>query len=153
MGVNNFSLTLCSCGNTASPTWRLLSCCSAWVYDRDNSESRWPWLDNVSGVDNLLKAVEGGQIVGSVRALLLDGMCQIGRLMVTPAQQGRGIGTALIRHVEDLFPAAQRFEPFTGSRSEQNIRLYQKLGYALYKTQNLSEQVTLVYLEKYRRNS
>ncbi len=99
-----------------------------------------------------LKAVEDDQIVGSVRALLLDRTCHIGRLMVDPAWQNRGIGTALMQHVEHLFPTVQRFELFTGSRSEQNIRLYHKLGYAMYKTQRLSEQVTLVYLEKYRQS-
>lgn len=99
-----------------------------------------------------LKAVEDGQIVGSVRALVRDSTCHIGRLMVDPAQQQRGIGTALLQHVEHSFPTVQRFELFTGSRSQQNLRLYRKLGYATYETQPLNDHVTLVYLEKYRQS-
>jgi len=42
------------------------------------------------------------------------------------------------------------FELFTGSRSEANIRLYERLGYRRSHEQVLSPGVTLVYLEKRR---
>jgi ribosomal protein S18 acetylase RimI-like enzyme len=98
--------------------------------------------------DTVLKAVDDQVIVGSVRATVSDNICQIGRLMVHPTHQGRGIGTALMQAIEALFPAASGFELFTGSRSEGNIRLYIRLGYAVTGARRVSDRVTLVVLSK-----
>lgn len=95
-----------------------------------------------------LKATENGQIVGAVRAYVKDDTCYIGRLIVHPDFQGQGIGTALMRAIENEFPNVKRFELFTGSRSVDNIRLYDRLGYKTFKTEMLNDQVTLVFLEK-----
>ena len=70
-------------------------------------------------VATVLKATEGPSIIGSVRATLAADVCLIGRLMVDPARQGRGIGVALLRAIEDMFPQVAAFELFTGSQSEQ----------------------------------
>jgi GNAT superfamily N-acetyltransferase len=70
--------------------------------------------------DTVLKAMEGQNIIGSVRATVSDNICQVGRLMVHPTHQGRGIGTALMQAIEGRFPAVAGFELFTGSRSEGN---------------------------------
>jgi hypothetical protein len=40
----------------------------------------------------VLKAVVSGQIVGSVRAWVSDGVCDIGRMMLHPDHQSRGRG-------------------------------------------------------------
>jgi ribosomal protein S18 acetylase RimI-like enzyme len=77
-------------------------------------------------------------------------LCQIGRLVVEPQFQGRGIGTMLMCHIESLYPKARAFELFTGSRSEGNLRLYERLGYKRVREKVLSPSVTLVYLEKRR---
>jgi GNAT superfamily N-acetyltransferase len=98
----------------------------------------------------VLKAVAGNSIAGSVRARAVNGTCQVGRLIVLPDLQGRGIGTRLMRAVEAEFPDIDHFELFTGSRSEANIRLYERLGYRRCREQVLSPAVTLVYLEKRR---
>ena len=98
----------------------------------------------------ILDAMDGERIVGSVRAREADGVCQVGRLIVSPELQGKGIGTRLMRAVEAEFPNVPRFELFTGSRSEANIRLYERLGYRRCREQVLSPAVTLVFLEKLR---
>lgn len=98
----------------------------------------------------VLKALDGEQLVGAVRARGTSGTCRIGRLVVSPGLQGRGIGTRLMRAVEAEFPDVDRFELFTGSRSEANIRLYERLGYRRSREQVLSPAVTLVFLEKRR---
>lgn len=100
------------------------------------------------GTATVLKAVAADVLVGSVRACVEEQTCRIGRLMVEPAWQGRGIGSALLRAIEAAFPQASRFELFTGSRSADNIRLYRRHGYAITGTRPLSDQVSLVILSK-----
>ncbi len=102
------------------------------------------------GEKTFLKACQGGRLIGSVRASLRGGTCAIGRLIVHPDFQRRGTGTRLMRAMEAEFPAAERFELFTGTRSEGNIRLYERLGYRAFRTDRLSERVELVYMEKLR---
>jgi GNAT superfamily N-acetyltransferase len=96
-----------------------------------------------------LKACDGARIVGSVRARIRarDGVCQIGRLIVDPLWQGRGVGTLLLRSIEARFRGA-RLELFTGNRSEANLRLYRRLGFVPCREQVVSPAITLVFLEK-----
>ncbi|HCS63137.1 MAG TPA: GNAT family N-acetyltransferase [Cellvibrio sp.] len=96
----------------------------------------------------ILKAVEGGEIVGSVRAFMQQDICNIGRLIVHPQHQRQGIGSQLLRSVEILHRHARMFELFTGSKSLDNIRLYQKHGYTISHHQQLSPSVELVFLQK-----
>lgn len=96
----------------------------------------------------VLKACVDGAIVGSVRARVVDACAQIGRLIVAPERQRRGIGGQLLRAIEAALPQAARFELFTGSLSVGNLRLYQRHGYAVRETRALSARVSVVYLEK-----
>ena len=98
-----------------------------------------------------LKAVAGAHIVGSVRGYQEKGTCYIERLIVQPAFQGHGIGTALMKHIEPVFAGAERFELFTGHRSERNIRLYQRLGYQEFRREPATESLTFVFMEKRRK--
>lgn len=75
-----------------------------------------------------LKAVIEDKIIGSVRAFAKEDSCYIGKLIVHPDFQNRGIGTKLIREMEEVFNLSRRFELFTGHKSEKNIHIYQKLG-------------------------
>jgi ribosomal protein S18 acetylase RimI-like enzyme len=97
-----------------------------------------------------LKAMVEGKIVGSVRVLEKDGTCHVARLMVHPDWQNRGIGAKLLREVERVLPACRRFELFTGTKSEKNIRLYEKAGYRAFKVEKPTDNVELVFLEKAR---
>jgi GNAT superfamily N-acetyltransferase len=95
-----------------------------------------------------LKAVANGVIIGSVCAHVKDGTCHIGRLIVLPEHRNRGVGSDLMAAIEERFREAARYELFTGDRSERNLYLYKKLGYQPFKTEQLSEKVTLVFLNK-----
>jgi ribosomal protein S18 acetylase RimI-like enzyme len=99
----------------------------------------------------VLKAVVNGKIIGSVRGHAADGTAQVGRLVVHPYFQRRGIGVRLMAEIEKAFPDAKRFEVFTGEKSQRNLSLYRKLGYLPYKTEPGTPAVTLVYLQKERK--
>jgi len=96
----------------------------------------------------ILKATWGDRIVGSVRGRAMANTCAIGRLVVHPELQGRGIGSQLLRAVETPFKHLPRFELFTGSKSVRNLRLYQRHGYSIIRTQVLSSHVAVTFLEK-----
>ncbi len=87
-------------------------------------------------------------IIGSVRASVKDGTCHIGRLVVHPDFQNQGIGTELMREIEKEFCDAERFGLFTGHRSAKSLYLYQKLGYKVFRSETISEDLKLVYMEK-----
>jgi ribosomal protein S18 acetylase RimI-like enzyme len=95
-----------------------------------------------------LKAVLETHIIGSVRAKCLESTCSIGKLIVHPDYQGQGIGTALMQEIEKKCTNAERLELFTGHKSEGNIRLYQRLGYSIFKTKNVTETLSLVFMQK-----
>jgi ribosomal protein S18 acetylase RimI-like enzyme len=97
-----------------------------------------------------LKAVCANKIIGSVRATFDSGTCQVGRLIVHPDYQRKGIGTLLMCGIETAFSRAERFELFTGIKSINNIRLYQRLGYREYREEDLSPNVRIVFMEKRR---
>ena len=95
----------------------------------------------------ILKMVSDGTIIGSVRAHEKDGTVYIGKLMVHPNYRCKGIGSMLLNEIEKCFPG-RRYELFTSTRSEDNIRLYKKLGYKIYDRKEISDELVFVYLEK-----
>ena len=96
----------------------------------------------------ILKFVLGDKIIGSVRGKLVGETCQIGRLMVHPKYQKRGLGSQLIAQIELNFASAKRFELFTGSFSVSNLRLYKHLGYREVRRVAVSDKLDLIYLQK-----
>jgi tRNA (guanine37-N1)-methyltransferase len=89
-----------------------------------------------TGTDTVLVVRSAGRLVGAVRGSLHPGpdgeVWDIGRLMVAPDLQGRGLGRMLLERIEALAPeAATGFVLFTGSGSARNQRIYRKAGYRL----------------------
>ena len=75
----------------------------------------------------------GGRLVGSVRARESrpddPGQWEIGRLMVAPDLQGRGIGRALLAYAEaPPPPGPRRLWINTGTREHGNLRRYRRAG-------------------------
>lgn len=99
----------------------------------------------------VLKAISDGRLVGSVRASEAGGTAHIGRLIVDPAFQGRGIGSALLCAIEACYPPTTSFELFTGSLSVDNIRLYHRHGYHVAREEVLGPTVVLVFMQKLHR--
>lgn len=94
----------------------------------------------------------GEEVVGSVRgAAGPEATGQIGRLCVHPRLQGHGLGARLLNAAEAGLAdrcAATRFRLHTGHRSESNLRLYQRAGYAAVGNATGSDGVLMILLEK-----
>ncbi|MER7761040.1 GNAT family N-acetyltransferase [Streptomyces sp. NPDC097619] len=112
-------------------------------------------LDSVRSeleTDCVLVARLGDEVVGAVRGTLdADGTALIGKLCVHPRIQGHGLGARLLRAVEETLAGrggTARFQLFTGERSESNLRLYRKAGYARIGDRTGADGVRVIVLEK-----
>ena len=79
----------------------------------------------------LLKAVEDGKLLGSVRAWEMDGTVYVGKLMVEPEFQGRGIGTKLYTALEKILDL-QGYHILYALVTEENtesIAFHEKFSY------------------------
>ncbi|TDE29531.1 GNAT family N-acetyltransferase [Actinomadura sp. 6K520] len=97
----------------------------------------------------VLKAVLDGRLVGAVRAQFSEHTCLIGRLVVVPDLQGRGIGRRLLAALEDeVTGRADACVLFTGHLSEANLRLYRRAGYSETHRERVAAHLTLVHMRK-----
>jgi ribosomal protein S18 acetylase RimI-like enzyme len=110
-------------------------------------------------LDEVRKAIEsdtvvlvarlGHRIVGSVRGIATDGTGHVGRLSVAPDMHGRGIGRDLMAAIEAaLADRVRRYELFTGATSENNLRMYRRLGYHDIGWRPAAAAPGIAYLEK-----
>ncbi|MFF1380179.1 GNAT family N-acetyltransferase [Streptomyces sp. NPDC058308] len=100
----------------------------------------------------VLVARLGDEVVASVRGTVdADGTARIGKLIVHPRMQRHGLGGRLLDAIEQHLGAAgtaKCFQLSSGHRSEQNLQLYRKHGYAAVDTQRVNERLTRVTLAK-----
>ncbi|RZG69136.1 N-acetyltransferase [Acinetobacter wuhouensis] len=95
----------------------------------------------------IIVATFNDEIVGSVRGYVDQGTLHIGRLIVHPDFQKQGIGSQLLLKIEND-SESQRYELFTGHKSIENIRLYEKLGYQQFRTEKIHDELDFIYLHK-----
>jgi len=113
-----------------------------------------PLLQDLKSLENefkntaILKSVINGEIVGSVRGFVDNETSYIGKLIVKNGFQNKGIGRLLLDTIESTFKDCNRFELFTGFKSQKNLYLYNKLGYKEFKRQMINDNLTMIYLEK-----
>jgi tRNA (guanine37-N1)-methyltransferase len=73
-----------------------------------------------------------GRLVGAVRAQREGELWYIGRIMVAPDLQGRGLGRFLLEYVELAAPPeVTTYTLLTGAGSLDNQRMYKKAGYRI----------------------
>ncbi len=89
----------------------------------------------------------GARLVGAVRTREDDGVLHVGRLVVAPDLQGRGIGTGLLAATEEGAGAGMA-ALFTGHLSVGNLRLYARAGYREQRREQVHPGLTLVHLTK-----
>ncbi|MEU0157677.1 GNAT family N-acetyltransferase [Streptomyces sp. NPDC006261] len=125
------------------------------LYDNYRIDPLVQSLDTVRGevADDLVFVARlGDEVVGSVRGFTdRDGTGRIGKLCVHPRLQGHGLGTRLLNAAEAALAAdraATRFRLHTGHRSESNLRLYRRAGYARVGDATGTDGVRLILLEK-----
>lgn len=111
------------------------------------TQTLWELLSEYDD-QTVLVARLGNEVIGSVRAQSESETCYIGRLIVHPRLQRQGLGTRLMHVIESKFPDANRYELFTGHRSEGNLHLYHQLGYETFREEVVSSGLKMVYLEK-----
>jgi tRNA (guanine37-N1)-methyltransferase len=90
--------------------------------------------DAVRGIEACTTFVArvAGRMIGSCRGRLEGDVWDIGRVMVAPDLQGRGLGPHLLALIEQAAPAeATSYALVAGARSADNIRMYKKAGYRL----------------------
>ncbi|MBP5653888.1 MAG: GNAT family N-acetyltransferase [Clostridiales bacterium] len=96
----------------------------------------------------VLKMVtDDGRIIGSVRGYTDGYTLYIGKLMVHQDYRRQGLGSRLVTALEDMYPGL-RYELFTSTRSIENIRMYEKLGYSVFDERPVDDELVFVYLEK-----
>ena len=95
----------------------------------------------------VLKATLDNKIIGSVRAYAEGDTVYIGKLIVHPDHQGKGLGKRLLAMIESKF-LNKRYELHTSQKSERNLHIYEKAGYKRFKEETSDSGLTFIYLEK-----
>jgi NAD(P)H-dependent FMN reductase/GNAT superfamily N-acetyltransferase len=86
-------------------------------------------IEGISAYDTWVVR-DGARIVGSVRAGLVRRSWTIGRLMVAPDHEGRGLGRHLLSWAESQAPeGTESYALSTGASSTRNQRIYHGAGY------------------------
>jgi GNAT superfamily N-acetyltransferase len=97
---------------------------------------------------NFLKYTLDERIVGSVRIYVDDSHnCHIGKLVVLPDYQSKGIGKALMHAVHEGCKDCNRFMLYTGKDVPSIVNFYRALGYTQIYTDTL-DGVLMVFMER-----
>ena len=95
-----------------------------------------------------LVARDNGKIIGTIRGIVEGRVCTVRALAVDPANQGQGIGSALLNALERSLPDVEQFDLTTNTVMERNVPFYERHGYRVTELTRHSELVTLAQMTK-----
>lgn len=96
----------------------------------------------------IFKAVDDSEnIVGSVRGYIKGNIFYVGKLMVHPKHQKKGIGAKLLQYIDSTYQNYIK-ELYTSDKSLSNLRLYEKMGYEKYKKEPMTSNFYFIYMRK-----
>ncbi len=95
---------------------------------------------------------EEGVIVGSVHGKVTDGSLYVGRLMVLPEYQQRGIGKRLFHEIQSRLPH-RRTWLCTCQQVRPPYEFYLREGFGPYQSEIVGPGLTWVYMEKIQMNT
>lgn len=96
----------------------------------------------------ILKYVSNDKIVGSVRGYVDENnICHIGKLIVHPKYQNKGIGKALMYEIEKRFILCDKYTLFTGVDTPNTLHLYSKIGYNII-DKRMVDNIMMIIMEK-----
>lgn len=113
-----------------------------------------PLTEPVSAIElhirtqTVLTAHEGERIIGAARGIVEGRVCTLRGVIVEPTCQGRGIGAALLRAVEQAHPGVERFELTTNTLVPGNVAFYERRGYQVHGLTTYSEKIVLAQMSK-----
>ena len=96
----------------------------------------------------VLTARDADRIIGSARGIVAGAVCTIRAVCVEPSFQKLGIGTALLRAVEQAHPNTERFELTTNTLVPGNVAYYERRGYQLTELTKYTEKIVLAQMRK-----
>lgn len=101
------------------------------------------------GKETILKMLsDDGKIIGSIRGYVEDGSLYIGRLMVDPDFQGKGLGRILQREIESMFQfKCEWLCSYINDLTTYNF--YEHDGFAEYDTYEVGNGVMAAHMEKF----
>ena len=94
-------------------------------------------------------ARDNDKIIGTRRGIVRGRVCTVRALAVDPANQGRGIGSALLDALERALPDVAQFNLTTNTLMEGNVPFYERRGYRVTEFTRHSEVVTLAQMTKF----
>jgi len=110
-------------------------------------ETREHFLDDFKNWTVLIRRNDAGEIIGAIRFRKSGDDYEIGRLMTAPGYRNQGVATGLLHAAEEV-SQGKSFELYTCSKSYINIRLYEEVGYRIYKEVPGTDGLTFVHMNK-----
>lgn len=98
--------------------------------------------------ESVLIALNGKNIVGSVRGDLNGNDLHIGRLIIVDGFCNQGIGKHLFLSLEEMYSRCSTYSCMTGHRSVEMISFYEKMGYAEYARDVIDTDLSIVHFSK-----
>ena len=99
----------------------------------------------------VLKAMDGGRLLGAIRGIVEGDTCLIRGVIVAPEAQGRGLGARLLQAIEAAHPQVARFDLTTNTIMLGNVRFYLRNGYEVVEQIQHSPTIRLAFMRKIAR--